>query len=197
MYSCTESGAWIQCHAPGTVRDRVFVHRERCVNTGSCTDKNDPNPWWAVDLGQAYHVAYVTVTMPVFGGNYRNYPLFVHLFIRYNDYRICKTQSVFLSAKIFCSIQYMINHSARTVSATTQWGRSRSMLRWTVHVTNNACITGSTNLGQFSLVRAMWTRLHLSLLKTLVLPVMLLKSGLRAIMVCFCLLFFIFFSDAC
>jgi len=65
------------------------------VNTGSCTNKNDPNPWWAVDLGQAYHVAYVTVTMPVFGGTYRNYPLFVHLFIRYNDYRICKTQSVF------------------------------------------------------------------------------------------------------
>jgi len=42
------------------------------VNTHSCTQDTDPQPWWAVDLGQQYSIDSVTITLPSVSGNQRN-----------------------------------------------------------------------------------------------------------------------------
>ena len=43
------------------------------VTTYSCTLDTDPQPWWAVDLGQQYTIFSVTVTLPSVDGNQRNH----------------------------------------------------------------------------------------------------------------------------
>jgi len=42
-------------------------------NTHSCTETGDAFPWWAVDLGQDYNIASVTITFPSVNGDNRNY----------------------------------------------------------------------------------------------------------------------------
>jgi len=41
--------------------------------TASCTDDDQGQPWWAVDLGAAYTIHQVVVVMPDVNGNNRNY----------------------------------------------------------------------------------------------------------------------------
>jgi len=41
--------------------------------TASCTDDDQGQPWWAVDLAAAYTIHRVVVVMPDFNGDYCKY----------------------------------------------------------------------------------------------------------------------------
>jgi len=47
------------------------------TTTYSCTNNDRGNPWWVVDLGQAYEIGYLVITLPNVAGDDCNY--IVHL----------------------------------------------------------------------------------------------------------------------
>jgi len=46
------------------------------LDSYSCTLSNAGTPWWAVDLGQYYHIGSVVITLPNANGNKCNCPHF-------------------------------------------------------------------------------------------------------------------------